>query len=206
MDRVSRFLTAVITLLLCLMLPQPSATAGQGAEIKIGTEGTYRPISFFTSGGELTGFDVELTLAICERAGLNCVMVTMDNDGMVPALNEKKIDAIASGMTITAKRKKTLAFTDQIRSSGKHFVTCAADKFPDTSPEALKGRTIGTQTGTTSADYFQALYAGSDIRLYKTMDEAFQDLAADRLDLVLSQEVPAYDFAASPAGSRSCCR
>lgn len=200
MDRFGRFLIAASALVVCSMLTLPGGALAQGAQIKIGTEGTYKPYSFFTSGGELTGFDVELVQAICAAAKLDCVMVTMDYDGMVPALNEKKLDAIASGMTITEKRKKTLAFTDRIRSSGKHFVTCAPDKFTDTSPEALKGHIVGTQTGTTNADYFQALYTGSDIRLYKTMDEAFQDLAAGRLDLVLAQEGPAYDFANSSAG------
>ena len=109
-------------------------------------------------------------------------MVTMELDAMMPALNDKKIDAMAAGMTITEKHKKTLAFTDRIRSSGKQFVSCTPDKFPDTSPEALKAAS-GTQAGTSNADFFQANYAGSDIRLYKSMDEAFQDLGSGRIEL-----------------------
>jgi polar amino acid transport system substrate-binding protein len=177
------------------------ANAGQAAEIKIATEGTNKPFSFFTAGGELTGFDVEITLAICKAAGLNCIMVTMDYDGMVPALKDKKVDAIASGMAITEKRKKVVAFTDSIRSAGKQFVSCAPDKFTDVSPDALKGKVIGTQSGTTAADYFQAYYAGSDVRLYKSTDEAFQDLASGRLDLVMAQIGTSYGFTSSPAGA-----
>jgi len=194
------FLVAV-GLLACASGLILGASAGRAAEVKIATEGTYKPFSFFTSGGELTGFDVELTLAICKAAGLNCVMVTMDNDAVLPALNDKKVDAISTGMSVTEKRKKVVAFTDRIRSSGKQFVSCAPDKFTDISPDALKGHVIGTQAGTTNADFFQADYADSDVRLYKSTDEAFQDLAAGRVELVLAQIAVGYDFTVSPAGA-----
>jgi lysine-arginine-ornithine-binding protein len=177
------------------------ALAGEAPKVRVGTEGTYRPFSYFTPDGKLTGFDVELTLAICKAGGLNCEMVTMDNDGMVPALNEKKIDAISSGMAITPKRKKVVAFTDRVRSNGKRFVSCTPGASPDVSPMGTKGRIIGTQGSTSNADYFDAYYRDSQVRLYKTMDEAYQDLAAGRLDLVLSQEGTAYGFIVSPSGN-----
>ena len=175
--------------------------AAQADQIRVATEGTYKPFSYFTSGGELTGFDVELTLAICKAATLDCVMVTMDNDAVIPALKDNKIDVISTGMSITEKRKKVVLFTDRIRSSGKQFVSCAPDKFPDVSPESLKGHILGTQAGTTNADFFQAKYAASDIRLYKTMDEAFKDLAAGRVELALSQIALGYDFTNSSEGA-----
>lgn len=169
-------------------------------EVKVASEGTFKPFSYFTSGGELTGFDVELGQAICKAAGLDCVMVTMDYDGMMVALKEKKIDVIDSGMSITAKRKKVVAFTDRVRASGKRFVSCAPDKFTKIGPDDLKGAIVGTQADTSSADYIKAFYTGSDIRLYKSMDEAFADLSAGRLDLALAQDAVGYAFMSSPAG------
>lgn len=201
MGLVHRYVVAAAALLASAAWTVSGAAAGQGPEIKVASEGTFKPFSFFTSGGELTGFDVELVQAVCKAAGLNCVMVTMEYDGMIPALNDKKIDVIAAGMAITEKRKKVVAFTDSIRSSGKQFVSCAPDKFPEVLPDALKGKAIGAQSGTTVADYFQAYYAGADIRLYKSMDETYQDLAAGRLELVLSQIGTGYGFISSPAGA-----
>jgi polar amino acid transport system substrate-binding protein len=183
-----------------LAIAMAAAFSAQAGEVKVASEGTYKPFSYYTAGGQLTGFDVELAGAICKAAGLDCVMVTMDNDGMIPALKEKKIDVMATGISITEKRKKVVAFTDRTRSSGKRFVSCTPDKFPKVGPDDLKGSIIGTQAETTNADYIKAFYTGSDIRLYKSMDEAFQDLAAGRLDLVLSQEATSYGFTSSPAG------
>lgn len=177
-----------------------AAGAARADEIKIATEGTYKPFSYYTPSGELTGFDVESTLAICKAAGLDCKMVIMELDATLPALNDKKIDAIAVGSTITEKHKKKALYTDPIRSAGKQFVSCEPDKFPDTSPDALKGHTIATQSGTSNADFFQAKYPGSDIRLYKSMDEAFQDLGSGRVELALAQTGVAYAFMQSPEG------
>jgi lysine-arginine-ornithine-binding protein len=191
---------AFVALLASVALAVFPARPAQAAEVKVASEGTFKPFSFFTAGGQLTGFDVELVQAICKAAGLDCVMVTMDYEGMMPALKEKKIDVIASGMSITAKRKKVVAFTDRVRASGKRFVACAPDKFPKIGPDDLKGHIVGTQADTTSADYIKALYAGSDIRLYKSMDEAFADLSAGRLDLALAQDATGYAFTTSPAG------
>ncbi len=176
------------------------AGGARADQIRIATEGTYRPFSYFTASGELTGFDVESTLAICKAAGLDCKMVIMELDAMIPALNDRKIDAMAVGMTITEKHKKQVGMTDSIRSAGKQFVSCTPEKFPDTSPDALKGHIIGTQAGTSNADFFQARYAGSDIRLYKSMDEAFQDLGSGRIELALAQTGVAWGFMQSPEG------
>ncbi|MBL8908685.1 MAG: transporter substrate-binding domain-containing protein [Rhizobiales bacterium] len=171
--------------------------------LKIGTEGTYAPFSFFAPDGKLTGFDIEITQAMCDAAKLTCKFETLDFDGMIPALNQRKLDALAVGFSITEKRKKQVAFTDSYRTSDKRFVTCRPDVFKDVSPETLKSRVIGTQSGTSSADYFKSFYPESEIRLYKSMDEAFQDLGAGRLDLAMATEPVGYDFI-SKHGNGTC--
>jgi polar amino acid transport system substrate-binding protein len=191
---------ACVALVAAAIMACLASPAAQADPIKVASEGTFKPFSYFTADGQLAGFDVELAQAICKAAGLDCQMVTMDFDGMLPALKEKKIDVIASGMSITAKRKKVVAFTDRLRTSGKRFVTCAPDKFPKVAPEDLKADVLGTQADTSSADYLKAFYPGSDIRLYRSMDESFADLSSGRLDLVFAQEATGYAFTVSPAG------
>ena len=200
MALAKRFQRLVGIVLTVLLLGPGAARAADLGTIKVATEGTYKPFSYFNPGGELIGFDVELIKAVCSAANIKCVVATMDYEGMIPALNAKQIDVIAAGFAVTEKRKKVVAFTDRIRSAGRQFVSCTPDKFSDISPTGLKGHVIGTQSGTTNADYFQANYGGSDIRLYKSMDEAYQDLSAGRVELVLSQIGPAYSFMTSDAG------
>jgi ABC-type amino acid transport substrate-binding protein len=55
-----------------------------------------------------------------------------------------------------------------------------------------------------SDDFLEATYKDADVRLYKTMDDAYQDASAGRIDLVLAGEAVAYDFMQKPAGKN--CR
>ena len=94
-------------------------------------------------------------------------------------------------------------FTDRYYTSYRRFISCAGHPVEDVSPEALKGHPIGTQGGTASDDYLEAFYKGSDIRLYKSMDEVYQDLGAGLLDAAFGGEATSYAFMQTPAGYRS---
>lgn len=177
------------------------AALADGQKIRIATEGTYRPFSFYDANGKLTGFEVELVQAICAAVKADCEFVTMEFDGFVPALQEKKVDGLASGVRITEKRKKVIDFADKYYTPSAQFVTCRHKDMTDTSPAAFKGMTIGTQSGSTNSDYLNALYAkDSDVRLYKSMDEVYMDLQAGRLDAALSSSFVGYDFLQSEKG------
>ncbi len=91
-------------------------------------------------------------------------------------------------------------FTDRYYTNYRRFISCAGRLVEDTSPEALKGHAVGTQGGTASDDYLEAFYKSADLRLYKSMDEAYQDLAAGRLDAVLVSEAASYAFMQTEAG------
>jgi polar amino acid transport system substrate-binding protein len=175
--------------------------AAEGQKIRIATEGTYRPFSYYDASGKLTGFEIDLVEAICAKIKADCEWVVMDFDGMIPALQEKKIDAIASGLRITEKRKKVIDFADKYYTAYAQFVTCGHKDLTDISPAALKGMTVGTQSGTSNTDFLNANYAaGSNVRLYKAMDEVYLDLQAGRLDVALSSFFVAYDFVHSDKG------
>ena len=170
-------------------------------KLRIATEGTYKPMSYFDSAGKLTGFEVELVTAICAKIDAECEFITMDFDGMLPSLQEKKIDGIASGLRITEKRKKIMDFADKYYTPYAQFVTCRHLDQKDTSPEAMKGFVIGTQSSSSNADLLNAEYAGTaTIRLYKTMDEAYLDVVTGRLDAVISNAFVGYDFVHSEKG------
>lgn len=190
----------VITAIFLLVLGATGVMAAE-QKIRVGTEGTYRPFSYYDASGKLVGFEVELVQAICEKIKADCEFVIMQFDGLTPALQEGKIDAIASGMRITEKRKKILDFTDKYYTPAARFVTCTHKDQTDLSPEALKDWTIGTQSATSNADYLAANFEGkADIRLYKSMDEVYLDLASGRLDAALSSSFVGYDFVHSEKG------
>jgi lysine-arginine-ornithine-binding protein len=190
-------LNRVLALGLALLLMAGLATtsrAGDWSKIRIGTEGAYAPFNYHDAAGKLQGFDIEIAQALCDRIGAKCEFIALAFDGIILALQNNQIDAIATSMAITEKRKKVVDFTDRYWTRHARFMSCATPPVEDISPAAMKGRAIGTQQGTVSDDFLEDGYKSSDIRLYKSMDEAYQDAAAGRLDAVLAGEAVSFDF------------
>lgn len=191
------FLAAIIIAMVAMPVHAPAETL----KLRIGTEGTYRPMSFYDSAGKLTGFEVELVQAICAELKAECEFVITDIDSMAASLDEGRIDAMASGVRITPKRKKVVDFSDKYYTPSARFVTCRHKDLKEVSPQDVKGFKIGTQSNTSNSDYLSTNYAdAASLQFYKTMDEAYLDLTNGRLDAVMSNAFVGYDFLQSERG------
>jgi len=173
-------------------------------KVRIGTEGAYPPFNYFDSAGQLSGFDVDIGKALCAEMKAECEFVTQDWDGMIPALQAGKYDVILASMYITDERLKQVDFTDPYYKAAATLVAPAGVSYGDLSPEALAGKVIGVQSSTTQADYVTATYPKSEIRQYRTQDEANLDMVNGRIDLMAGDMLPMMDWVGSEDGA--CCQ
>ncbi|MBQ0818766.1 transporter substrate-binding domain-containing protein, partial [Microvirga sp. HBU67558] len=60
---------------------------------------------------------------LCARMKVKCEIVAQDWDGIIPALQAKKYDAIMAGMTITDKRKEVINFSIPYADTPSVFLT-----------------------------------------------------------------------------------
>jgi lysine-arginine-ornithine-binding protein len=161
--------------------------------IKIATEGAYPPFNTKSASGELTGFDVDIAKALCEEMKAKCEIVAQDWDGIIPGLEAKKYDAIVASMSVTDERKQKVAFTDRYYSNYLRFVAKKGSGIKG--PADLKGKTVGAQRSTVAATWAEDnLGRGSTVKLYDTQTAAYSDLEAGRLDALVSDIYPAYDW------------
>jgi polar amino acid transport system substrate-binding protein len=174
-----------------------------GRKVRIGTEGAYPPFNYFDSDKNLVGFDVDIAKALCEHAGFECTFVAQDWDGIIPGLLAKKYDAIVASMSITEERKKRVDFTDKYYNTPARFIAAKGAKF-DTSPQGMKGKTIGAQRSTTHSSYLEDNYTGSTLKFYATQDEANLDLASGRLDAILADSIVLYEWM-NKTDDGKCC-
>ncbi len=87
------------------------AQARDPASITIASEGSSPPWNAINASGKLVGFDVDVGAELCRRMSMKCTFVAQDWDGIIPALTVAKYDAIMAAMSITEKRKKSIAFS-----------------------------------------------------------------------------------------------
>jgi polar amino acid transport system substrate-binding protein/arginine/ornithine transport system substrate-binding protein len=164
------------------------ASVSLAANLKICVEGAYPPFSESKSDGSVVGFDIDIANALCKNLGHKCEMVKTDWDGIIPALTEKKCDAIVASMSITPERAQKVDFSKKYYQTPAAFVAKKGTKLVDT-PEGLKGKKVGVQRGTIHEDYLNKKYASATIKLYATQDEVYADLMAGRLDAAMSDKV-----------------
>lgn len=80
--------------------------------LRVGTSPDFPPFEYIDEKGNIVGIDIDLVKALAKKIGYDDVeIVSIDFDGLIPALLNNQIDVIASGMTITEERAKVVAFT-----------------------------------------------------------------------------------------------
>lgn len=193
----------IAAIMLAVMATATSASAAD--KIKIGTEGAYPPFNFVDSAGKIDGFDVDIGLALCERMKADCEVVAQDWDGIIPGLLAKKYDLIIASMFITEERKKQVAFTNPYYLAAMTHVAPKGAGITAFTNEALKGKVIGAQSGTTQADFIAATYPDAEIKLYPTQDEANLDMVNGRLDLQVGDMLPLLDWVTKNDDGKACC-
>lgn len=179
--------TLISTAVLALVM---GGTAQAEGKLLLGTEGAYAPFNTIDKDGKLAGFDIDIGNALCKAMAVECEWVTSDWDGLIPALEAKKFDAIVASMSITAERKEKIDFT------GKYYTTpikcmraVGTDVDPSNEPK-LKGKMVGVQSGVVADNFVRGKFKDVvEVTAYKTQDEANLDLLSGRVDLVCADSV-----------------
>ena len=186
----------------------PAALAKDWKTVVIGMEGAYEPWNLTDASGKIVGFEPDLVMDLCKRAGLECKIIAQDWDGMIPGLKAGKFDVIMDGMSITDERKKEIDFSNPYAASPGAFVApkesplakatgagtlinldkdaAAGDTAIKSVQAALKGKTLGVQVSTTHANFASQYLKGvADVKEYKTTDDRDLDLKSGRIDAAL---------------------
>ena len=186
---------------LALGLAAGQAVAKDWKKIRVGVEGAYPPFSWVEPDGTLKGFDIDITKALCEEIGAECELIPQDWDGIIPALLARKYDAIIASMSITEERKKKVDFTNKYYQTPAKFVRKKGSGIEITK-EGLKGKAVGVQRATIHDNFVTEVYGDAvEVKRYASQDEAYLDMVAGRVDLLLADSVALDDgFLKSDSG------
>lgn len=180
-------------------------------ELLVGSDIPYAPFEFTDAGSdEVKGFDVDLVNAIAKTMGITKVKFQREKfDTIFVSVAQGRFDMVASSVTITEPRKKTVAFSEPYFEANQSVMVRSADAAsvpsltgqtitPQVAFEALKGKTIGVQRGTTGAE-LAAKIPDAKVQQFSLVDDAFNALVGKRVDLVLNDyAISAYASVSKP--------
>jgi len=211
-----------LTLVTFLLMTISFAYAGDWSKIKIGTEGAYPPWNGTNAAGELEGAEIDLVFDLCKRMKAECELVAQDWDGIIPALQNGKYDAIMAGMSITAERMEVINFSQgyanepasfsvlkssplaSLKFSGKVNMDALdgkSKKLLKSLKKTLKGATVGVQGSTTHENFVKQVLGDTvTMKSYDTQENLELDLSVGRIDAALSDQGSMEKFMESDNG------
>lgn len=190
-------------LLLALLALSATARSADVPPLRFGVEPGFAPYESRDAQGNLVGFDIDLGNAICAYLKTRCVWVPNSFDGIIPALNARKFDAILSAMNITTERQKQVDFTQKIYNP-PIFLVAKKGTLPGNQPAQLRGKTIGVEQGSSQESWARKHYQKSGITVvpYQGSQAVILDLVAGRLDgAILAGVVADYNLLRQPQGA-----
>ncbi|MEH1940925.1 MAG: basic amino acid ABC transporter substrate-binding protein [Nostoc sp.] len=152
--------------------------------LKVATDPTFIPFEFQTASGNLEGFDIDLMNAIAKVAGYAVQFESLPFDGTISTLQAKRVDAAISGITITAERLKTIAFSRPYFKAGL-AIAVREDNQNIKDFKSLQGKKIAVQIASTGADFAKTI-PNAKISTFNSGPEFFQDLLNGNVDAVVS--------------------
>jgi len=198
---------AMIALLCC--------SCGGTEEIIVQTNAFFAPFEYY-EGTEIVGVDVEIMNKVADKLGKTVTFNNVEFSAIIDNVSAGAVcDAGAAGITITDERKEKVDFSVPYYTSVQ-YVIFAADSGIATKTgadgeyivwDALKGKTIGTQTDTTgwiytdgeinaTADndygYDGVLYnTNTTMKNFDNAQLAADGIGSNLVDVVIIDELPA---------------
>jgi ABC-type amino acid transport substrate-binding protein len=177
------------------------ATSAWAGELVIAVTPSSKPFSYTSEAGELSGFNVDMGRAVCERLGERCRFETMSFPAIVPAVAAGRADIGIANFLKTPERERLVAFTVPYWRSTSSFIGPASTLVRDAADAVARLRVCSID-GSLQQAYLRGLPGDGSARLVGAgSNQAVLDqLVAGRCDAALLPTLQALPFLQSPTG------
>ena len=206
----SVLLIVAITLVLCACGPKEPANhleaIKQEGKLVAGTSADYPPFESVDENGNMVGFDIDLINEIGKRMGVEVEIQDMPFDSLIAGVQEGKIDLSIAAFNYTEERDKTVDFTDAYYYAEDGFLVAEDFAGEITAPEDAAQYKVGVQTGATADSWATenlldaGLMSEENLFRYERMDQAALDVKAGRIDILITDYIPAQALAGELGG------
>ncbi len=195
--RGKTFIAATLTAVAAAAVMAASASAQTaGKTIVFCSDTTYPPMESIQSGKPV-GADIDIAAAVAKQLGATSQIKTTGFDVIIPALLQKKCDAIISSMTDTAARRKQVDFADYV-SVGMSLMVKKGNPKHITGLSSLSGKSVAVEAATTEKATLDQLNTKLKkqgkpqvtIKIYPADTSAAAALLAGKVDAYFADATP----------------
>lgn len=158
------------------------------------TEAGFAPYEYYENG-EIVGVDIEIANEIANALGKKLEIKDIAFDSIVNELKSGKADFAAAGMSITPERLKEVDFSIEYTTS-RQVVIVKKDS-GITSINDIYDKKVAVQLGSVADLYFSEDYPNTELIRQKKYLSMAEDLKANKLDLIVMDELPAKEIVAN---------
>jgi polar amino acid transport system substrate-binding protein len=180
----------------------PTVTTESGVEVieegklTVCTHLPYEPFQY-NEGGEVVGFDVDLMDLVAKDLELEQEIVNTPFETIETgqAMATGKCDIAAAGMTITEDRDRVMDFSDPYFEATQALLVKKGAGYD--SLEALDGKTLGVQVGTTGQEYAeQNVPDGVELKVFEDLALLLEAVKSGSVDAAINDNTVLLDYAA----------
>lgn len=200
---MKKFFVMILAALLCVSAIACTATASTAKEqIVFATSADYPPFEFIVldenGQQQYVGIDVSVATAIADDLGKEMVVLNMDFDSLMAALQKGDADYVLAAVENTEERRDAADFSDPYYTDLPPMILVKADQANSyTDLTSFAGKSVGAQTGTTKADIVTNTLEGANLVALTLVTDLVNQLVYDKVDAIVLDGAVALQFAQS---------
>ncbi|WP_034913733.1 MULTISPECIES: transporter substrate-binding domain-containing protein [Erwinia] len=156
-----------------------SVNAMAAGTLRFTTSATNPPFEYYNADNTLTGFDIDLAEAICQRLNVTCQFTNNTFERLLPSLKYEHYDAAICALDITPARQEDVDFTEPYRTNSSSLIATKG-RFQHISQ--LAGKRVGVVNGTTQQAWLAEAQPDIIAVNYDSFQNALLDIRHNRLD------------------------
>ena len=140
----------------------------------------FEPMDYKNDAGEWIGFDADMAKAFAQSLGVEAEFIEIDWDNKILELNNKSIDCVWNGMTLTPEVLNSMGCSEAYCNNAQVVVVPSdkADKYQD--KDSLKDLSFAVESGSAGEEAVSG--EGYDYTAVSSQSDALMEVAAGTSD------------------------
>jgi ABC-type amino acid transport substrate-binding protein len=166
--------------------------------LRVGMSADYPPLHY-KHENRIVGVEADNAIAVGKILGRKVKIVELPFEQLLSALNDRKIDVIMSGISITAERSEQMMFAEPYLRVGQMAIMHKSKIGRFAQPWSIyrEGIRVGVEPGTTGEAFALRELKDAVISQYPNAEAAFAGLREEKIDMYVHDAPTSWQLANS---------